>query len=68
MSQTLGQQVVVEARPGAGSSLAAEFVIVAKLKASGFEPLGGPPVQFAKFNARESDKWNAAAQAAGLKK
>jgi tripartite-type tricarboxylate transporter receptor subunit TctC len=26
MSQTLGQQVVVEARPGAGSSLAAEFV------------------------------------------
>jgi tripartite-type tricarboxylate transporter receptor subunit TctC len=26
MSQTLGQQVIVEARPGAGSSLAAEFV------------------------------------------
>jgi tripartite-type tricarboxylate transporter receptor subunit TctC len=26
MSKTLGQQVVVEARPGAGSSLAAEFV------------------------------------------
>jgi tripartite-type tricarboxylate transporter receptor subunit TctC len=26
MSQTLGQQIVVEARPGAGSSLAAEFV------------------------------------------
>ena len=26
MSRTLGQQVVVEARPGAGSSIAAEFV------------------------------------------
>jgi tripartite-type tricarboxylate transporter receptor subunit TctC len=26
MSQTLGQQIVIEARPGAGSSLAAEFV------------------------------------------
>src|SRR5215831_16520733 len=26
MSRTLGQQIVVESRPGAGSSLAAEFV------------------------------------------
>jgi tripartite-type tricarboxylate transporter receptor subunit TctC len=26
MSQTLGQQVVVEAKPGAGSNLAAQFV------------------------------------------
>ena len=34
MSQTLGQQVVVEARPGAGSSLAAEFV--ARAPADGY--------------------------------
>jgi len=26
MSQTLGQQIVIESRPGAGSSIAAEFV------------------------------------------
>src|SRR5262249_52884925 len=34
MSDTLGQQVVVEARPGAGSSLAAEFV--ARAPADGY--------------------------------
>src|SRR5438046_1714217 len=34
MSQTLGQQLVVEARPGAGSSLAAEFV--ARAAADGY--------------------------------
>ncbi len=34
MSQTLGQQVVVEARPGAGSSIAAEFV--ARAPADGY--------------------------------
>ena len=34
MSETLGQQVVVEARPGAGSSLAAEFV--ARAPADGY--------------------------------
>jgi tripartite-type tricarboxylate transporter receptor subunit TctC len=34
MSQTLGQQVVVEARPGAGSSLGAEFV--ARAPADGY--------------------------------
>ena len=27
MSETLGQQVVVESRPGAGSSIGAEFVV-----------------------------------------
>jgi tripartite-type tricarboxylate transporter receptor subunit TctC len=41
--------------------------VVAKLKASGFEPLGGPPEEFAKFIAREIGKWAAAAEAAGLK-
>jgi tripartite-type tricarboxylate transporter receptor subunit TctC len=34
MTQTLGQQIVVEARPGAGSSLAAEFV--ARAPADGY--------------------------------
>src|SRR5215211_5993585 len=34
MSETLGQQVVVESRPGAGSSLAAEFV--ARAPADGY--------------------------------
>ena len=42
--------------------------IVTKLKASGFEPLGGPPEEFAKFIARETAKWSDAAQAAEMKK
>ncbi len=42
--------------------------VVAKLKAQGFEPLGGPPDEFARFIERETVKWRAAAEAAGLKK
>ena len=42
--------------------------VVAKLRAQGFEPLGGSPEEFAQFIAREAAKWEAAAQAAGLKK
>jgi tripartite-type tricarboxylate transporter receptor subunit TctC len=42
--------------------------VVAKLRAQGFEPLGGPPEEFARFIAHETVKWGAAAEAAGLKK
>jgi tripartite-type tricarboxylate transporter receptor subunit TctC len=42
--------------------------VVAKLKKSGFEPLGGKPDEFGKFIARETVKWTDAAKAAGLKK
>jgi tripartite-type tricarboxylate transporter receptor subunit TctC len=42
--------------------------VVAKLRAQGFEPLGGDPDEFAKFISRETVKWAAAAAAAGLKK
>jgi tripartite-type tricarboxylate transporter receptor subunit TctC len=42
--------------------------VVAKLRAQGFEPLGGSPDEFAQFIARESVKWSAAAEVAGLKK
>ena len=42
--------------------------IVDKLRKSGFEPLGGPPEEFAKFIADETQKWNVAAKAAGMKK
>jgi tripartite-type tricarboxylate transporter receptor subunit TctC len=41
---------------------------VAKLKASGFEPLGGSPDEFAKFIAAETVKWDDAAKAAELRK
>jgi tripartite-type tricarboxylate transporter receptor subunit TctC len=42
--------------------------VTTKLQKQGFEPLGGPPDEFAKFIARETDKWAAAAEAAGMKK
>jgi tripartite-type tricarboxylate transporter receptor subunit TctC len=42
--------------------------VVVNLRKSGFEPLGGPPEEFGQFIARELVKWNAAAEAAGLKK
>jgi tripartite-type tricarboxylate transporter receptor subunit TctC len=51
----------------ANAALASEEV-VGKLRAQGFEPLGGPPDEFARFVARETVKWAAAAEAAGLKK
>jgi tripartite-type tricarboxylate transporter receptor subunit TctC len=40
----------------------------AKLRAQGFEPLGGSSEAFAKFVVAEAGKWSAAADAAGLKK
>jgi tripartite-type tricarboxylate transporter receptor subunit TctC len=42
--------------------------VAAKLRAQGFEPLGGPPDAFAQFVARDAAKWSAAAEAVGLKK
>jgi tripartite-type tricarboxylate transporter receptor subunit TctC len=40
----------------------------AKLRTSGFEPMGGRPSEFAQFIAREAAKWTDAAKAAELRK
>ena len=42
--------------------------VVAKLRAQGFEPLGGTPEELGRYIVTEIEKWGAAAQAAGLKK
>jgi tripartite-type tricarboxylate transporter receptor subunit TctC len=42
--------------------------VVAKLRQSGFEPLGGSPEEFGQTIARDAAKWSAAAEAAGIKK
>lgn len=42
--------------------------LVAKLTAAQFEPLGGPPDEFAAFIARETAKWRTVAEATGLRK
>jgi tripartite-type tricarboxylate transporter receptor subunit TctC len=59
--------VIDKLSAAANAALASEEVI-GKLRAQGFEPLGGPPDDFARFVARETVKWAAAAEAAGLKK
>jgi tripartite-type tricarboxylate transporter receptor subunit TctC len=42
--------------------------VVAKLRAQGFEPLGGSPEEFTQLIARDGVKWANAAKAAGLQK
>jgi tripartite-type tricarboxylate transporter receptor subunit TctC len=61
------REVIGKLNAAANGALKSEEV-AAKLRASGFEPLGGPSEEFARFIGRESVKWAAAAEAAGLKK
>jgi len=42
--------------------------VASKLRAQGFEPVGGSPEEFAQRIARDTVKWTEAAKAAGLKK
>jgi tripartite-type tricarboxylate transporter receptor subunit TctC len=59
---------VVDKLADAANKALKDEEVATKLKASGFEPLGGPPDEFAKFIASETEKWTAAAKAAGLTK
>lgn len=59
---------VIDKLAAAANSALKSDDVAAKLRTSGFEALGGPPDEFAKFIAREAVKWNAAAQAAELRK
>ena len=59
---------VIEKLSAAANGALGSEEVVAKLRAQGFEPLGGPPDEFARFIARETIKWAAAAEGAGLKK
>ena len=58
---------VIEKLSAAANAALASDEIVAKLRAQGFEPLGGSPEEFARLIARETAKWAAAVEAAGLK-
>jgi tripartite-type tricarboxylate transporter receptor subunit TctC len=59
--------VIDKLAAAANAALKSEGV-AAKLRAAGFEPLGGQPDAFAKFIAAEAVKWADAAKAAGLNK
>jgi tripartite-type tricarboxylate transporter receptor subunit TctC len=61
-------RAVIEKLNAAANAALKSDDVVAKLRAQGFEPLGGPPEEFAQFIAREIVKWGTAAEAAGLKK
>ena len=60
------QPVIDKLASAANAALASEDV-VAKLRAQGFEPMGGQPAEFADLIARDIVKWRGAAEAAGLK-
>ena len=59
---------VIDTLSAAANKALASDDVVAKLRAQGFEPMGGPPDEFAQFVARETVKWTLAAEAAGLRK
>jgi tripartite-type tricarboxylate transporter receptor subunit TctC len=61
------RRAVIERLAAAANGALKSDDVIAKLKAQGFEPLGGPPDEFAQFIAREMVKWAAAAEAAGLR-
>ena len=58
---------VIEKLSAAANAALASDDVVAKLRVQTFEPMGGSPEEFARFIARETVKWSAAAEAAGLK-
>jgi tripartite-type tricarboxylate transporter receptor subunit TctC len=59
---------VVDKLAAAANAALKQPGVASKLRASGFEPLGGPPDDFAKFISREMKKWGEAAKAAELRK
>ena len=61
-------RAVIEKLSAAANAALASEEVAGKLRAQGFEPLGGPPDEFARYIARETVKWDVAAEAAGLKK
>jgi tripartite-type tricarboxylate transporter receptor subunit TctC len=61
-------RAIIDKLAAAANDALAANEVAAKLRAQGFEPMGGPPHDFAQFIARETVKWTAAAEAAGLRK
>jgi tripartite-type tricarboxylate transporter receptor subunit TctC len=59
-------QVVVDKLAAAANAALRSEEVASKLRASGFEPLGGSPEEFGKFIKRETVKWSDGAKAAGL--
>jgi tripartite-type tricarboxylate transporter receptor subunit TctC len=59
---------VVDKLNAAANAALKQDDVVTKLRASGFEPLGGPSDAFATFISRELVKWGEVAKAAELKK
>ena len=65
MSETIGQQVVVDNRTGAGGIIAAEAL--AKSPPDGIEPIGSTPEQFQACIEREKIKWSKVVKDSGAR-
>src|SRR4029453_2417251 len=61
-------RAVIEKLSAAANAALASEEVAGKLRAQGFEPLGGPPDEFARYIARETVKGAVPPEAAGLKK
>src|SRR5262245_22502909 len=61
-------RAVVDKLAAAANKALTSDDVVAKLRAQGFEPLGGSPEEFAQLIARDMVKWSEAAKTAGLQK
>jgi tripartite-type tricarboxylate transporter receptor subunit TctC len=61
-------RVVVDKLASAANGALKSDDVIAKLRAQGFEPLGGTPDGFAQRIAGDYVKWATAAKAAGLRK
>ena len=59
---------VIEKLSAAAKAALKSEEVAGKLAPSGFEPLDGPPEEFAQLIARGMATWAAAAEAAGLRK
>jgi len=71
LDEFLGQRVIVENRPGAGPIVGSEArqdaSVRERLLASGADPVGNSPEEFASLVRAEVAKWAKVVQAAGIK-
>ncbi len=68
MAPTGTPRAIIDKLAAAANDALKSEAVIARLKAQGFDPMGGTPEDFAQLIAHDSSNWKAAVQAAGMKK